>query len=440
MRSFAAALIAGLVLLTNLGAAGRVSEGDRLSTAANLNFVIAHVADLYYGKVSYQALLDGERYGIQRFLAGQGIATRLAPGHARTVGEAEAEAQRLLNQALAKYGSRIDGRALSYAAIKGVAGSVNDRYTVYFTPEEYREFSSGLEPDQFSGVGLIIQNDPVSGYINLFDVLPGGPGDRAGLQQDDILSAIDGHNTHGMKIADASKLLRGAAHTTVHLSVRRGTQDLAITVGRESVRPATVVKHLLPGNIGYIELYVFGDNTADEFQTALERLQKAGARGYVIDLRDNGGGYVNAALDITSKFINTSAIVSTETRGGHFMTYYGDNEAIDPKPLAVLANANTASASEITIGALQDSGVATIVGTKTFGKGVMQDLYPLADGSAIKITVARYFTPKNHDINHIGIAPDVQVAENANPAYGIPAKDAQLAAALKLIQDRLAKN
>ena len=439
MRNRAAAFIAGLILLTNIGA-GRVSEADRMSTGADLNFVISHVASLYYGKVSYQALLDGERVGLQRYLADQGITTSFAREQAGSTAETQAAAQRQLDVALSKYGSRTDARALAYAAIKGVAGAVNDRYTVFLTPAEYREFNGGLAPEQFSGVGLIIQSDPASGYINLFDVLPGGPGDRAGLQQDDILSAIDGHSTHGMKIPDASKLLRGPQHTTVHLSVRRGTQQLAVNIQRESVRPATVVKHLLPGHIGYIELYVFGENTADEFQNALESLQKSGARAFIMDLRDNGGGYVNAALDISSKFVNSTALVSTETRGGHFMTYYGDNQAIDPKPLAVLANANSASASEITIGALQDSGVATVVGTKTFGKGVMQDLFPLADGSAIKITVARYFTPKNHDINHIGIAPDVQIAENPNPAYGIPAKDAQLAAALKLIEDRLAKN
>jgi carboxyl-terminal processing protease len=411
-----------------------------MSAAADLNFVIGHVSALYYGKVSYQALLDGERDGLQRYLAAHGIAAALPHEHAATSAEAEAAAQRQLDAALTTYGARTDGRALGYAALKGVAAAVNDRYTTYFTPAEYKDFNSGLAPERFSGVGLIIQSDPATGYIDLFDVVPDGPGDRAGLQQDDILSAIDGQSTHGMKIADASKLLRGAQHTAVHLSVLRGTQQLAVNIERENVRPATVIKHLLAQNIGYIQLSVFGENTAGEFQTALVRLQHSGARGFVIDLRDNGGGYVNAALDISSKFVNSTALVSTESRGGHFMTYYGDNEAMDPKPVAVLANANSASASEITIGALQDSGVATIVGTRTFGKGVMQDLYPLADGSAIKITVARYFTPKNHDINHIGIAPDVQVAENANPAFGIPARDAQLAAALKLIEDRLAKN
>lgn len=440
MRIFAALMLAGSLLFSNLGAA-RLSVADRLNTDADLGFVLDHVAQLYYGKVSNQALIDGEREGMQRYLASLHIAANLPRETAgKDFNDTHAAAQRQLDAVLQRYGSKVDGKLLAYSALKGVASAVKDRYTVYLTPEEYKQFNNGLAPPHFGGVGIIIASDPATGYISAFDVVPNTPADRAGLQQDDILFSIDGHETKGMAIKDASKLLRGSESTTVHLVVKRGGKMLNTDVVRANVRPTTVVKHLLRNNIGYIELYVFGENTAAEFHTALSRLQSAGARGYVLDVRDNGGGYVNAALDISSQFVNSGALVSTETRGGHFMTYYGDNEAIAPKPLAVLANANSASASEITIGALQDSGVATIVGTKTFGKGVMQDLYPLPDGSAIKITVARYFTPKNHDINHIGIVPDVQVPENANPAYGVPEKDAQLEAALKLIEERLAKN
>ena len=439
MRTLSALLVACSLLFGNLGVA-RLSMADRLNTDADLGFVMDHVAQLYYGKVTPQALVDGERVGLERFLASRHITASLPHASAgKDLNEAHAAAQRELDFAVQKYGAKVDGKLLAYAALKGVASGVNDRYTVYFTPEEYKQFNNGLAPPHFGGVGVIIQSDSATGYITAFDVVPGGPADRAGVQQDDLLVAIDGHDTKNMKIVDASKLLRGTEGTAVHLTMKRSGQTVAADITRGNVRPTTVVKHLMPGGIAYLQLYVFGENTAEEFKTALQRLQAAGAKGYVVDVRDNGGGYVSAALDISSQFISSGALVSTETRGGHFMTYYGDNEAMEPKPLVVLANANSASASEITIGALQDSGVATIVGTKTFGKGVMQDLYPLPDGSAIKITVARYFTPKNHDINHIGIAPDLQVAENANPSYGIPEKDAQLAAALKLIQERLAK-
>jgi carboxyl-terminal processing protease len=439
MRTLASFFLAGALLFTNLGVA-RLSVADRLNTDSDLGFVMDHVEQLYYGKVTPQALLDGERTGLQKYLTFLHLSANIPRVNAgKDFSSAHVAAQRQLDQVRQKYGAKVDGKMLAYAAIKGLASGVNDRYTVFFTPEEYKAFNNGLAPPHFGGVGVVIQSDSATGYITAFDVVPNGPADKAGVQQDDLLVSIDGHDTKGMKIADASKLLRGNESTTVHLGLKRGAQSIATDVTRGNVRPTTVVKHLLPNGIAYLELYVFGENTAAEFKTALARLEAAGAKGYVIDVRDNGGGYVSAALDISSQFISSGALVSTETRGGHFMTYYGDNEAMAPKPVAVLANANSASASEITIGALQDSGVATIVGTKTFGKGVMQDLYPLPDGSAVKITVARYFTPKNHDINHIGIVPDLQVPENSNPAYGIPEKDAQLAAAIKLIQARIAK-
>ncbi|MBV8331252.1 MAG: hypothetical protein JO192_00790, partial [Candidatus Eremiobacteraeota bacterium] len=173
--------------------------------------------------------------------------------------------------------------------------------------------------------------------------------------------------------------------------------------------------------------------------TALDRLQQEGARALVLDLRDNGGGYLEAAVAVSSKFISSGPIVSVESRASNITTLEADDTAITPVPLAVLVNGYTASASEITSGAIQDSGVGTIVGTKTFGKGVVQTIYPLPDGSAIKITTARYLTPRNRDINHLGITPDLVVSENKHPQFGTPTKDDQLAQALQLLDQKLAK-
>jgi carboxyl-terminal processing protease len=157
-----------------------------------------------------------------------------------------------------------------------------------------------------------------------------------------------------------------------------------------------------------------------------------------MDLRDNGGGYLEAALDVSSKFIAAGPIVSVESRASNVTTYEAENTAIAPLPLAVLVNGHTASASEITSGAIQDSGVGTIIGTRTFGKGVVQEILPLPDGSAIKITDARYLTPHNRDINHLGIAPDIVVDENKAPRYGDPTHDAQLQRALQFLNDKIA--
>jgi carboxyl-terminal processing protease len=195
---------------------------------------------------------------------------------------------------------------------------------------------------------------------------------------------------------------------------------------------------MLPGKIGYVELTVFGRDTGSELARALDKLQQEGARAIVMDLRDNGGGYLESALDVSSKFIASGPIVSVESRASNVTTYEAEDTAIPPLPLAVLVNAHTASASEITSGAIQDSGVGTIVGTKTFGKGVVQEILPLPDGSAIKITDARYLTPHNRDINHLGITPDIVVDENKGARYGDPTKDTQLVRAVQYLNDKIA--
>jgi len=195
---------------------------------------------------------------------------------------------------------------------------------------------------------------------------------------------------------------------------------------------------MLPNKIGYVALTVFGRDTGDELNAALGRLQQEGMRALVLDLRDNGGGYLDAAVAVSSKFIPSGPIVSVESRASNITTLDADATAIDPVPLVVLVNGYTASASEITSGAIQDSSTGTIMGTKTFGKGVVQTIYPLPDGSAVKVTTARYLTPRNRDINHLGITPDVIVVENKHAQFGKPDKDDQLTRALDYLNDKLA--
>ncbi len=197
---------------------------------------------------------------------------------------------------------------------------------------------------------------------------------------------------------------------------------------------------MLPGKIGYIDLTVFGRDTGDELNTALGRLQQEGARALVLDLRDNGGGYLEAAVAVSSKFISSGPIVSVESRASNITTLDADDTAINPLPLVVLVNGYTASASEITSSAIQDGGVGTIIGTKTFGKGVVQTIIPLPDKSAIKVTTARYLTPRNRDINHLGVTPDILVGENKHPQFGQPSKDEQLTRAIQYLQDKLARS
>jgi carboxyl-terminal processing protease len=211
-----------------------------------------------------------------------------------------------------------------------------------------------------------------------------------------------------------------------------------ITITRAKIHQLSVYEKMLSGKIGYIALTVFGRDTGSELETALSRLQQQGARALILDLRDNGGGYLEAAVAVSSKFIPSGPIVSVESRASNITTLDADDTAINPIPLVVLVNGYTASASEITSGAIQDSSVGTIMGTKTFGKGVVQTIIPLPDGSAIKVTTARYLTPRNRDINHLGITPDVVVGENKHPQFGQPSKDEQLAHAIQYLDDKLA--
>ncbi len=343
--------------------------------------------------------------------------------------------------AAAQSRSKFTVHQLSYIALDAMMRSVDDRYTVFLTPKEFAALNQDLDGGDFGGTGIVIQIDDQTKYILVENVVPDGPADKAGVQQDDLITAIDGKSTKGLTVQEASSKLRGKEGTSVSLTLLRdGTATPSpITIVRAKIHQLSVYEKMLPEKIGYVALTVFGRDTGAELNSALTRLQQQGARAIVLDLRDNGGGYLEAAVAVSSKFISSGPIVSVESRASNITTLEADDTAIDPLPLVVLVNGYTASASEITSGAIQDSGVGTIMGTKTFGKGVVQTIYPMPDGSAVKITTARYLTPRNRDINHLGISPDVIVVENKRPQYGIPAKDGQLERAIQYLNEKLAK-
>lgn len=328
----------------------------------------------------------------------------------------------------------------AYAAIAAMAKSIGDRYTQFFTPDEFKQFNAALDPDRISGIGVMIQPDAVTKEIRLSYVVPGTPADRTGLRAGDLLTAIDTTSTKGLTVEEASKLLRGKAGTTVDVAIERdGASDATYTIKREEVQPPTVVFKLLPGSIGYVYVMAFGKATPMEFDTAISRLKDQGAKALVLDLRNDGGGYVDSALLISRRFIANKTLLTVEERGNRATTIDADNDTSVAIPVTVLVNQYTASASEITAGALQDDGIGMLVGTKTFGKGVMQTLTPLPDGAAIKITTAHYLTPRRHDINLRGIQPDMRVDENSDAQFGDVERDAQLRAAIALLQKKIAE-
>ncbi|MBV8147874.1 MAG: S41 family peptidase [Candidatus Eremiobacteraeota bacterium] len=434
------ALTATLIQLPTASAAASAHlsslEASEIATSYD------HLTTDYYKKVDPQSVLDSVRSqlllamrtaGVKKASLVQTHATEMAATNVRVI-------DRDVETAADESHGKFTVAQLGYIALEGMMRSVDDRYTVFLTPKEFAGLNQDLDGGDFGGTGIVIQIDDKTKYVLVENVVPDGPADKAGIQQDDLITTIDGLSTKGLTVQDASSKLRGKEGTVVTLGILRdGSALQPMTITRAKIHQLSVYEKMLPGKIGYVALTVFGRDTGSELDAALDRLQKEGARALILDLRDNGGGYLEAAVAVSSKFIPSGPIVSVEQRSSNITTLDADDTAIDPLPLAVLVNGYTASASEITSGAIQDSGVGTIIGTKTFGKGVVQTIYPLPDGSAIKITTARYLTPHNRDINHLGITPDVVVAENQHPQFGTPAKDDQLEQAIAYLAKKMAQ-
>ncbi len=401
---------------------------------------LAHLDDVRHG---YRALTQTFYRGVEpaKLVAGarSGIveAVRKHKGQPPTFGarsgdDAQAQIVAAIEQARGRGG--LSETDLTYAALTGMARAAGDRYTVFMSPKELTGFQGPLNPPHVFGIGVLLQQDEKTKDVSAAYVAPGTPAEGAGVQNGDVFDAVDGTSVRGLDVAHVRAKLLGRTGTTVRVRVLRdGKPHDELSIVRAAVHAPTVYQKLLPDGIGYIAVGVFGEPTAEEFGAALKHLQRQNARAFVIDLRNNGGGYVNAAVAIADHFIHSGPIVSVAERRGTTQ-FDADANADETHPVAVLVNHYSASASEITAGALQDAGVATLVGARTYGKGVVQQLTYNADGSAMKVTTARYLTPRNRIIDGIGLAPDVVVVENAHPHFGDPAADAQLAAAIGIVQ------
>lgn len=427
------------VLVAAAATSGAPARADGLPPATAYDVRVSYklLATSYYKPVRPAVLFAGALAALAAVAHVRGIA--LALPDLRNAGEGAGLAR--LESAIAASARRLHltTKRASYIAIAGMARSVGDRYTQFFTPDDLKAFKDALDPEKISGIGVIVAPDTASGYIQAAYVMPGTPADRAGLQGGDDIVSVDGISTKGMKQDDVTHVLRGRSGTIAHVLPARAGKDLPmVAIVRAPVSPPTVVYRMLPGDVGYLAVFAFGQETPDQFDAALDKVRAQGARSLVVDLRNNGGGYVDSAVRISQLFIADKPIMTVEQRGLPDQTVRGYDAPVVDLPTAVLVNQYSASASEITAGALQDDGVATLVGARTFGKGVMQDVTPLADGAAIKITIAHYLTPSNRDINLKGIVPDVVVDENKNARFGDPANDAQLRAALAALQKKVA--
>ena len=334
----------------------------------------------------------------------------------------------------------IDREKQEEALYDGIMEGLDDPYSVYYTKEEYEEL---MEEDsgEYVGVGAVVTQDETM-RVTVVRPIPNSPAEEAGLMPEDQIVEVDGTEITDQELTLVVDMIRGEADTTAHIKVYRASEGdyLEFDIPRRVVENYSVYSEMLDDNIALIQVQQFYDNTPKEFEEAIEKAIADGAKGLIFDLRDNPGGLLNAVTEMCDYIMGEGTIVTVEDRDGRVINdYESDEEQQINMPMVVLVNGNSASASEIFTGALKDSGKATIVGTTTFGKGIVQSVIPLSDGTAIKITIAKYFTPNGSDIHTIGIEPDyvVELADGRQNAVNLPHdEDAQLDKAIKIINSK----
>jgi carboxyl-terminal processing protease len=353
------------------------------------------------------------------FSAGYSVARRsIGPGATPTIDTDEKGAalriirdayEEIRDTAVKQPGEEELARGAVRGMVKVLKEAEDDPYALFYTPQAYRSFQE-LTTGRFSGIGVWLKN--VEKSLRIVSVLPNSPALAAGLQADDVIKTIDGREVGKMTSDEAIARIKGPEGTKVDLQIARADGVLDFTITREEIDLPSV-RASLQDDVGYVQLVTFADGAGKSVRAEVERLVEQGAEGIVLDMRDNGGGLFDEAVEVASVFIEEGEIVSYESRTEEDAVYQAEGDAFEDIPLVVLVNGGTASASEIVTGALQDRDRAIVVGTTTYGKGSVQRLVPLLDGSALKLTTAAYFTPEGGSIDGEGIEPDVQVDDVA---------------------------
>jgi carboxyl-terminal processing protease len=308
------------------------------------------------------------------------------------------------------YDGKLDETQLEDGLKHGLAEATKDPYTVYFTAKEAQNFNSELN-NSFSGIGAQLGQDS-DGNVEIIAPIAGLPADKAGLKAQDIITSINGSSTNGLSIDDAVNKIRGPKGTKVTLQVvRNHAQALNFTITRDNITLPSVKTKILPGNIGYLQISTFADDTTQLAQKAADQFKQANVKGIVLDMRNDPGGLLDAAIRVSSLWLPQGQKVLDEKQGNVVVdsnAALGGDE-LHGIPTVVLINSGSASASEITAGALHDNNAAYLIGEKSYGKGVVQRLINFGDGSQLKVTVASWYRPDGQNINHRGITPDKTV-------------------------------
>lgn len=304
----------------------------------------------------------------------------------------------------------VDGEQLVEGMYAGVLSGLKDPYSVYYTKEEYEtilESTKGV----YSGIGAILSQDKNSMQVQILKVFEGSPAEEAGLENGDIILSVGDIEAIDIELSSLVTHIKGKEGSIVHLQVKRENNEavMEVDVTRRSIETPSVEYEMLEDNIGYIQITEFSDITVEQFAAAKDALQSQNVKSLIIDLRDNPGGSFPAVCEILDMILPKGMIVYVEDKNGGRSENNSDAENFINLPIAVLVNENSASASEIFAGAIKDHEYGTLIGTKTFGKGIVQSIVPMEDGSAVKITTAKYFTPDGIDIHEVGIEPDIKL-------------------------------
>lgn len=307
------------------------------------------------------------------------------------------------------YNDDYDEDDIRNAIYAGTLEGLGDPYSVYYTADEYKDMQINTSGNYY-GIGAALSQDAKTKEVTISKVYEGTPAEEAGLKDGDQIIKVNDTESTSKELSALVQEIRGEEGTTVHLQVYRASNNktFEIDVERKNVELPSITSKMLDGGIGYIQISEFQSKTDEQFKSALADLKKQGMKSLIVDVRSNPGGLINAASNILDQILPEGTVVYTEDKYGKREDYTSDSNCLDC-PIAVLVNENSASASEIFAGAIKDYNYGTLIGTKTFGKGIVQTVFPLEDGDAVKITTAKYYTPKGNYIHGVGIEPDIEL-------------------------------
>lgn len=337
------------------------------------------------------------------------------------------------------YLDKIDNDELESYLYKGLMAGLGDPYSTYYTAEEYKELTEDTE-GVYRGIGVTMQKDVSTGAVTVVKCFEGAPGAEAGLQPQDQLVKVNGEDITDKELSEVVKMIKTSESDTVTLTIlREGESDYReVEVTLDTVEAPMVEHEMLDNKIGYITINQFAETTASQYETALEDLNNQGMERLIVDVRDNPGGLLTSVCDVLDSMLPEELLVYTEDKNGKKSEYNATGTDQFDKPMVILVNGNSASAAEIFSGALQDYKVAKLVGTTTFGKGIVQQIFNLSDGSAVKMTISKYYTPSGRCIHGTGLEPDIEVDlpdELKNQVSIDKSEDTQLQKAIETVKE-----